>query len=156
MNTMNDRLELTLNGMSEIVHNNGVTKKSLQSHADSFISEMIESGELDNFDALGKVTKMQDFLDVIEKRLRSEAVSDLNGSKETFTSSGVSFTIREGSRLLQSSDDHIVQELEEKLKQRKALLKVSTDSKESFYDNEGVEVPKVGYKHAAESVVIKY
>lgn len=156
MNTVNDKLELQLNSMMELVHNEGATKKSLLLHAENFIDSLVDSGYLNSIDALGKLTKMKDYLSVVDKKLREDVMDDLNETKEAYVSSGVSFQHRSGSRILNVKDDLVMQQLTDKMKDRKLLLKTSQEVKNKFYDGEGVEVPKVGYSHQADSVVIKY
>lgn len=156
MLTVDDKLEHRLNNMMEIIHSEGASKKALLTHSEEFIKELIDSGELNTLDALGKLTKMQDFLGVIEKALRAEAVEELSGTKEPYTSAGVTFQVREGAKRLNGKGDFHLQELEDKVKQRKDLLKIASKDPLPIYDSEGVEVPKVGFTHGADSVTIKY
>lgn len=156
MYTVNDKMELQLNNLSEVIAKNGASKKMLQNFADEMISSIINSGELNTLDALGTITKMKDFLEVIDKQLRNEAMNELSSEKDAFVSSNVSFQYREGMRRLNVNDDHVIQELNEQIKQRKELLKVAEHSTEQIFDHEGNEVPKVGYSHTKDSIVIKY
>ena len=156
MYTVNDKMELQLNNLSEVIAKNGASKKMLQNFADEMITSIIDSGELNTLDALGTITKMKDFLEVIDKQLRNEAMNELSSEKDAFVSSNVSFQYREGMRRLNVNDDHVIQELNEQIKQRKELLKVAEHSSEQIFDHEGNEVPKVGYSHTKDSIVIKY
>ena len=156
MYTVNDKMELQLNNLSEVIAKNGASKKMLQNFADEMITSIINSGELNTLDALGTITKMKDFLEVIDKQLRNEAMNELSSEKDAFVSSNVSFQYREGMRRLNVNDDHVIQELNEQIKQRKELLKVAEHSYEQIFDHEGNEVPKVGYSHTKDSIVIKY
>lgn len=156
MYTVNDKMELQLNNLSEVIAKNGASKKMLQNFADEMITSIINSGELNTLDALGTITKMKDFLEVIDKQLRNEAMNELSSEKDAFVSSNVSFQYREGMRRLNVNDDHVIQELNEQIKQRKELLKVAEHSTEQIFDHEGNEVPKVGYSHTKDSIVIKY
>ena len=156
MYTVNDKMELQLNNLSEVIAKNGASKKMLQNFADEMITSIINSGELNTLDALGTITKMKDFLEVIDKQLRNEAMNELSSEKDAFVSSNVSFQYREGMRRLNVNDDHVIQELNEQIKQRKELLKVAEHSNEQIFDHEGNEVPKVGYSHTKDSIVIKY
>ena len=156
MYTVNDKMELQLNNLSEVIAKNGASKKMLQTFADEMITSIIDSGELNTLDALGTITKMKDFLEVIDKQLRNEAMNELSSEKDAFVSSNVSFQYREGMRRLNVNDDHVIQELNDKIKQRKELLKVAEHSTEQIFDHEGNEVPKVGYSHTKDSIVIKY
>ena len=156
MYTVNDKMELQLNNLSEVIAKNGASKKMLQNFADEMITSIINSGELNTLDALGTITKMKDFLEVIDKQLRNEAMNELSSEKDAFVSSNVSFQYREGMRRLNVNDDHVIQELNEQIKQRKELLKVAEHSSEQIFDHEGNEVPKVGYSHTKDSIVIKY
>lgn len=156
MYTVNDKMELQLNNLSEVIAKNGASKKMLQNFADEMITSIINSGELNTLDALGTITKMKDFLEVIDIKLRNEAMNELSSEKDAFVSSNVSFQYREGMRRLNVNDDHVIQELNEQIKQRKELLKVAEHSTEQIFDHEGNEVPKVGYSHTKDSIVIKY
>lgn len=156
MYTVNDKMELQLNNLSEVIAKNGASKKMLQNFAEEMITSIIDSGELNTLDALGTITKMKDFLEVIDKQLRNEAMNELSSEKDAFVSSNVSFQYREGMRRLNVNDDHVIQELNEQIKQRKELLKVAEHSSEQIFDHEGNEVPKVGYSHTKDSIVIKY
>jgi hypothetical protein len=156
MYNANDKMELQLNNLSEVIAKNGASKKMLQNFADEMISSIINSGELNTLDALGTITKMRDFIEIIDKKLRDEAMHELSSEKDAFTSGGVSFQYREGMRRLNINDDHIIQELNDKIKQRKELLKVAEHSTEQIFDHEGNEVQKVGYSHTKDSIVIKY
>ena len=156
MYTVNDKMELQLNNLSEVIAKNGASKKMLQNFADEMITSIINSGELNTLDALGTITKMKDFLEVIDMKLRNEAMNELSSEKDAFVSSNVSFQYREGMRRLNVNDDHVIQDLNEQIKQRKELLKVAEHSSEQIFDHEGNEVPKVGYSYTKDSIVIKY
>lgn len=141
--------------VNKAVYFKGKSKKQVIQSAEELASELIESGEVDSADALTKIVKLKDYLDTLEKKLRSDLETEMT-SGEKLTKEGVTFQFSEGSRRLNADADPMYQGLKQALKEREDLLKAAEASSQPIYDSEGIEVPKVGYSYTKSSIKITY
>jgi hypothetical protein len=80
-----------------------------------------------------------------------DAVKDIKANEM-----GIEFNPTNGRTIIQYSEDPIYAEIQKQLKDREELLKVALKTDSPFYDAEGIEVPKVSVKYAADSLTVKY
>ena len=126
------------------------TKKELVNQSTNFITNILDSGEYNIHELLSQSKRASESLDVIN----SEILKRL--PQENFEAFGLKGTFRQGGEKLNFSEDEVVAELEEKLKQRKELVKTATKSDEPIYDSDGVEVTKVSSTQIKSSLSISF
>jgi hypothetical protein len=135
----------------EIQTNNFLpTKKEIELNAKKFASGLIDSGEIDKYEAFTQVVRLSNALEIIKDEIKSHL------PKEKHIAFGVEITPMSGRTMIQFQDDEMWQQLKHKLSQREELLKIALKSDEPIYDSEGVEVPKVSVKFASDSLAVKY
>jgi hypothetical protein len=136
-----------------------VAKESLVPTVEGFIktlNEGVDNGELKALEVFAVYKKLEKIFDEAKKKVEEPAMDEARSYDKTFTIAGVEFTSKEGSKLLNYSEDFLIQELSEKLKQRQELIKVATASKEAIYDADGIEVTKVSLKPTKSSLMVKF
>ncbi len=137
--------------MQEIETSNFLpTKKEVQLSSKKFITELLDTGEVNKYELLSQARRMSEALEVIN----TEILKVL--PQENFEEFGIKGTFRNGGEKLNFSEDHLVAELEKKLAQRKELVKTATKSDEPIYDSEGVEVAKVSITQIKSSLSISF
>ena len=141
--------------LNSAVYFKGKSKKEVIQSAEQLADGLLDSGEVDSADALTRIVKMKDYLDVLEKKLRSDLEVEMD-PQEKRVIAGVTFQHSEGSKRLNSDQDPMYQALKQALKEREELLKVAQASSTPIYDSEGIEVPKVGYSFTKSSIKITY
>ena len=125
------------------------TKKELVKQSTNFITNLLDSGEYNIHELLSQSKRASESLEVIN----SEILKRL--PQENFEAFGLKGTFRQGSEKLNFSEDEVVAELEEKLKQRKELLKLAFNRKEEF-TVDGVYVPLVSSSQIKSSLSISF
>ena len=126
------------------------SKKELVKQSTNFITNILDSGEYNIHELLSQSKRASESLEVIN----SEILKRL--PQENFEAFGLKGTFRNGGEKLNFSEDEVVAELEEKLKQRKELVKTATKSDEPIYDSDGVEVTKVSSTQIKSSLSISF
>lgn len=126
------------------------TKKEIAKSSETFISNLIESGEINPIEAISQVVRMEEAIKTIKEGLKN-SIPD-----ENFESFGIKGTYKNGYDKPNFEDDSIYKELKENLKSREELLKTALKTKESFYDSEGIEVPKVSTNPTKGSMAITF
>jgi hypothetical protein len=136
-----------------------VAKESLVPTVEGFIktlNEGVDNGELKALEVFAVYKKLEKIFDEAKKKVEETAMDEARSYDKTFTIAGVEFTSKEGRKLLNYSEDFLIQELSEKLKQRQDLIKVATASKEAIFDENGIEVTKVSLKPTKSSLMVKF
>lgn len=136
-----------------------VAKESLIPTVENSIQTLIhgvEDGEVTALDVFATFKRLEKIFDEAKRKVEEMAMSEAMKYDKTFVIAGVEFTQREGSKTLNYSEDFLIKELSEKLKQRQELIKVATNSKEPIYDENGIEVTKVSLKDSKSSLSIKF
>lgn len=141
--------------LNSAVYFKGKSKKEVIQSAEQLADGLLDSGEVDSADALTRIVKLKDYLDVLEKKLRSDLEVEMNPQEKRVVA-GVTFQHSEGSKRLNVDQDPMYQALKQALKEREELLKVAQASSAPIYDSEGIEVPKVGYLFTKSSIKITY
>ena len=125
------------------------TKKELVKQSTNFITNILDSGEYNIHELLSQSKRASESLEVIN----SEILKRL--PQENFEAFGLKGMFRQGGEKLNFSEDEVVAELEEKLKQRKELLKLAFNRKEEF-TVDGVYVPLVSSSQIKSSLSISF
>jgi hypothetical protein len=136
-----------------------VAKESLVPTVEGFIktlNEGVDNGELKALEVFAVYKKLEKIFDEAKRKVEETAMDEARSYDKTFTIAGVEFTSKEGSKLLNYSEDFLIKDLNEKLKQRQDLIKVATASKEAIYDADGIEVTKVSLKPTKSSLSVKF
>ena len=136
-----------------------IAKESLiptfQSNIEKLI-EAVENGEMNPLDVYAPFKKIEKMFKEAYGKIETHAMDEASKNEKTFVYSGVTFTSKEGSKKLQFGEDHVIKELQEKIKNRQELLKVAHASKEPIFDSEGIEVPKVSVKFDKSSLMVQF
>jgi hypothetical protein len=136
-----------------------VAKESLVPTVEGFIktlNEGVDNGELKALEVFAVYKKLEKIFDEAKKKVEETAMDEARSYDKTFVIAGVEFTSKEGSKLLNYSEDFLIKDLNEKLKQRQDLIKVATASKEAIFDENGIEVTKVSLKPTKSSLSVKF
>ena len=127
------------------------TKKQAEQTGAELANQIFESGEQSPIQVYSNIVRLKAVIDAADKTFRDRLELIKPDSYN-----GVTFTPKNGAESLNYTDDSIYLELENKLKQRAELLKVSSKSDELIFDSEGCEVPKVSKKFNKSSIVITF
>ena len=123
------------------------TKKEVVKQTTNFITNLLDSGEYNIHELLSQSKRASESLEVINTEILKRL------PQENFEEFGLKGTFRQGGEKLNFSEDEVVAELEEKLKQRKELLKLAFNRKEEF-TVDGVYVPLVSSSQIKSSLSI--
>jgi len=126
------------------------TKKEIILNASNFAKNLIDSGEVDKVELFAQAIRMSEALTVITEQLKQSL------PQENFEAFGLKGTYRSGGSTPNYSEDELWSKLKEKLTDREMLLKVAMKSKETIYDSEGCEVPRVSENIRKSSLSINY
>ena len=110
-------------------------KKEIQFSAQTFISNILDAGEVDKYELLAQAKRMSEALEVINAKLIEVL------PQENFEAYGMKGTYRSGGETINYSDDPIYQQLKADLDARAELLKLA--QKQPIIDAYGNDVPKV-------------
>lgn len=110
-------------------------KKEIQFSAQTFITNLLNDGEVDKIELLAQAKRMSEALEVINAKLIEVL------PQENFEAFGLKGTYRSGGETINYSDDAIYQQLKADLDARAELLKLA--QKQPIIDAYGNDVPKV-------------
>ncbi len=125
-------------------------KKEIQFSATTFITNLIDGGEVDKYELLAQAKRMQEALDVITAKIL-EVVPQVN-----FEAYGLKGTFRNGGETINYKDDFKWSEIKEKLSEREMLLKVALKSNSTIYDDDGIEVTRVSTSPRKDTLAISW
>jgi hypothetical protein len=125
-------------------------KKEVQFSANTFITKVIDGGEVDKYELLAQAKRMQEALDVITAKIL-EVVP-----QENFEAFGLKGTFRNGGETINYKDDFKWSEIKEKLSEREMLLKVALKSNSTIYDDDGIEVTRVSTSPRKDTLAISW
>lgn len=135
----------------EIVTSNFLpTKKEIEFSSKKFASDLLDSGDYNQMEIFAQAERMATAVNAIRDEIKASL------PREKQSAFGVEITPVNGRQMIQFAEDDVYAELQSKLKAREELLKTALKINEPFYDAEGVEVPKVSVKYAADSFTVKY
>lgn len=119
------------------------------------VTQQIYDGEVNPLQAMVTAKPIMDALAQFKKDVNPYAIDEARKYDKGQTAYGCTFEVKNGRRMVQYSDDEKYKALEKQLKDRKTQLDAALKSSEPMFDAEGVEIPKVSIKYAAESLTIK-
>lgn len=125
-------------------------KKEIQFSATTFITNLIDGGEVDKYELLAQAKRMQEALDVITAKILDVV------PQENFEAFGLKGTFRNGGETINYKDDFKWSEIKEKLSEREMLLKVALKSNSSIYDDDGIEVTRVSTSPRKDTLAISW
>ena len=125
-------------------------KKEIQFSATTFITNLIDGGEVDKYELLAQAKRMQEALDVITAKILDVV------PQENFEAFGLKGTFRNGGETINYKDDFKWSEIKEKLSEREMLLKVALKSNSTIYDDDGIEVTRVSTSPRKDTLAITW
>jgi hypothetical protein len=125
-------------------------KKEIQFSATTFITNLIDGGEVDKYELLAQAKRMQEALDVITAKILDVV------PQENFEAFGLKGTFRNGGETINYKDDFKWSEIKEKLSEREMLLKVALKSNSTIYDDDGIEVTRVSTSPRKDTLAISW
>lgn len=125
-------------------------KKEVQFSANTFITKVIDEGEVDKYELLSQAKRMQEALDVITAKILEVM------PQENFEAFGLKGTFRNGGETINYKDDFKWSEIKEKLSEREMLLKVALKSNSTIYDDDGIEVTRVSTSPRKDTLAISW
>lgn len=125
-------------------------KKEVQFSANTFITNVIDGGEVDKYELLAQAKRMQEALDVITAKILEVM------PQENFEAFGLKGTFRNGGETINYKDDFKWSEIKEKLSEREMLLKVALKSNSTIYDDDGIEVTRVSTSPRKDTLAISW
>lgn len=125
-------------------------KKEIQFSATTFITNLIDGGEVDKYELLAQAKRMQEALDVITAKILELM------PQENFEAFGLKGTFRNGGETINYKDDFKWSEIKEKLSEREMLLKVALKSNSTIYDDDGIEVTRVSTSPRKDTLAISW
>jgi predicted DNA-binding protein YlxM (UPF0122 family) len=126
------------------------TKKQVQANAIEFANRLINNGEHEKLEMFSQAVRIKETINTIYDAIKDSIPA------EKQIAYGVEISPTNGRIMIQFAEDEIYADLQKQLKDREELLKVALKSDKTIYDDEGVNVPKVSVKYAADSLTIKY
>lgn len=126
------------------------TKKEAVKTGENLAKNIIDNGNVSKHTALANLVRLNTVISSAIDNLKS-SVSDIS-----VTEMGIEFKPTNGRKMVQYSEDPIWVEIQKELKDREILLNTSLKVDAPVFDNEGIEIPKVGVKFANDSLVIKF
>jgi hypothetical protein len=126
------------------------SKKEIQINAKKFVSEVLESGNVDKTELFTQAVRINEALAIVTESLKNEM------PLENFEAFGIKGTYRNGGDTLNYKEDPIYLDIQKELKEREELLKVAYKSSNEIYDEAGVLVPKVSSTPRKSSLTINY
>jgi hypothetical protein len=126
------------------------SKKEIQLNAKKFVSEILESGNVDKTELFTQAVRINEALAIVTESLKNEM------PLENFEAFGIKGTYRNGGDTLNYKEDPIYLDIQKELKEREELLKVAYKSSNEIYDEFGFLVPKVSSTPKKSSLTINY
>lgn len=125
------------------------TKKEAIQTGVKLVTDLLESGAVDKLQFMANLCRLKEVVNAADAEMRNH----LPLEKQTVY--GVEFTPVNGGNTINYSEDDVWVELKAKLATRESLLKVAQSGQE-FYDENGVQVPKVSTTPRKSSITIKF
>lgn len=113
------------------------SKRDLTKTAKDFAKEIIDKAEHNPQEIYAQARRLLEVFSILEKEFKSKL------PQEDFEAFGIRGTYRDGGDRINYSEDDVVRGLEQRLKERKELIKAAMKTSQPIYDSDGVEVSKV-------------
>lgn len=126
------------------------TKKEVELSSKKFAKELLDSGEIDKIEAFSQAERMALAITTVRDEIKASLPREKN------IAFGIEVNPVNGRQMIQFAEDPIYAYILKELKEREEILKLALKTDKPFYDSEGIEVPKVSVKYAADSLQVKY
>ena len=126
------------------------TKKEIHISAKSMAKDILDSGNYNIKETYAKALRLKEAINVIEAELKSSLPD------ENFEEFGIKGIHRSGGAVANYTDDIVYSQIKKQLDSRKTLLDAALKTDETFYDSEGIEVPKVSKTERKSSLAISF
>lgn len=150
-------------GQTVVFSSPSVTAEDVDEFVRNFNDQMhlivasVKEGLFDPLRVYASINGIKKSIEDVKPELEKHAMEEADKFGKSFSKAGVEFSIRNGSQTLDYEADEVYKERKESLKAREEMLKMAFKSKETFFDGEGVEVPKVPVKSfTKDSLVVKF
>lgn len=127
------------------------SKKDAELTGQELVKNILNDGLIDPIKVYSNIVRLKAVIDSADKSFRDHLEIP---SKYTFN--GVEFNPSAGRENLNYEEDPVCAELSGKLKERQELVKLATKSKDTIFDTDGCEVPKVSSTFTKSSITIKF
>lgn len=127
-----------------------ISKKEIVEKGKELIASAMDAGEVSAHELMAIVCRLKEFINSADAELRQHIPA------EPYTGYGVTFTPVAGGETVDYKNDPVWMELKAAVSHREELLKLANKSKDSIYDSEGIEVPKVGTTPRKSSITLKF
>ncbi len=124
------------------------TKKEIQLSSQKFITEILDSGEVDKYELLAQAKRLGEALEVINTELLKVL------PQENFESFGIKGTFRSGGDTINFAEDEVYATIKKDLDARTEQLKMA--QKQDTFDAYGNQVPKVSTTPRKSSLAISF
>ena len=131
-------------------HNFLPTKKELKKTSTEFVKTIVDSGNYNIQEVFAQALRLKESLSTIESELKNYLPD------EDFEAFGLKGKFRSGGDTINYKDDEKWLELKNHLSHRESLLKTALESDIDFYDEGGVQVPKVSKTPRKSSLAITF
>lgn len=125
-------------------------KREIQFSSKKFITDLLETGEVNKYELLAQAKRMSEALDTINEELLKVLPN------ENFEEFGLKGTFRNGGDTINYKECEIWSDIQKELKEREELLKLALKSDKEIYDENGVLVPKVSTTPRKSSLSISF
>ena len=132
-----------------------MSKKDIVAKAKDDAKAILDQGDKDTASVYMDAVRMTEYLSEFTKVLKANITEDEYG--KTYELKNASISFRNSGDRLDYDADLVYASIKERLKEREALLKLATKSKDMIFDSKGVEVGRVPVKtFGTDSVVVKF
>lgn len=137
--------------LTKLVYSPDFGKKQAEQTGVEMIERLFDEGLEDPIKVFSNLARLKAIVDSAEKKLREKITID---KEESYN--GVKFTFKNGAKKLKYEEDELYRQIQEKLKSREKLLKLAHESKDTIYDSDGCEVPKVSAEFNKSSITVSF
>lgn len=114
------------------------SKKELKLKAKEAVTSLLDAGDTDLTRSASNIARLKEVVTELDKQLRPHL--------EAAEAYGVKITMKNTGDRLDYEQDDVYKSLKTQLKEREDILKMAYKTSSPIYDEEGVEIPKVGIK----------
>ena len=135
-----------------------LTKREIHTYAQDVAQNLIDEGMFNPLQYFIQTKKLSEFLTEFIKLIEEEATNEYDKYNEISVSAfGVEINQKSGGKLLDYESDHEYTLIKKQLSDRKILLDTAFRLSDQFFDNDGIEIPKVKIKTIRkDSLTVKY
>lgn len=126
------------------------TKKEIKATAEQFALKIINDGNHNLKEVYAQALRLKESLSIIESTLK------VSLGEENFEEFGLTGNFRSGGNTINYKEDAKYLELKSQISHRESLLKTALGSDIDFYDEDGVQVPKVSTTPRKSSLAISF